>query len=176
MNSKRPAIRSSSLLIFLLAYAAASLFHYSHNAEFLSEYPSMPSWSTRAYVYTAWLGVSAIGLVGLLLARSRYQFLGLIVLAVYGLPGFDGLGHYAIAPLSAHTSVTNLTVWLEVVTAPPGVLTASTRFVAAARAGVTPVKLLPFAATLTPVRLTPPMEAVVAFVAVPNPAPVTVIV
>lgn len=117
MNGKHFAIRIDILLVFLAAYAAASLFHYSHNAEFIDEYPNLPAWLSRAQVYAAWLGGTAVGAVGLLLTRSRYQFLGLIVLAVYGLFGFDGLGHYAVAPLSAHTSVMNLTIWLEVVTA-----------------------------------------------------------
>jgi len=105
------------LLICLLAYAVASLAHYSHNAEFLDAYPNMPAWLSRAQVYAAWLAVTAIGLVGYLLVRSRYRLPGLIVLAVYGLLGLDGLGHYAVAPLSAHTAAMNLTVWLEVATA-----------------------------------------------------------
>ena len=117
MSSERFAIRIDVLLTFLVAYAAAGLFHYSHNAEFLDQYPNMPAWLSRAQVYTAWLGVTAVGVVGFFLARSRYPFLGLIVLAVYGLLGFDGLGHYGVAPVSAHTLVMNVTIWLEVVTA-----------------------------------------------------------
>jgi hypothetical protein len=117
MSNERPAIRIDLLLIFLLAYGAASLFHYAHNAEFLDEYPNMPAWLSRAQVYTAWLGVTAVGLVGYFLVRWRYQLPGLIVLAAYGLLGFDGLGHYAVAPASAHTLTMNLTIWLEVATA-----------------------------------------------------------
>ena len=117
MNSERPAIRHNVLLIFLVAYAIASLVHYSHNAEFLGDYPNMPAWLSRAQVYGAWLGVTAIGLAGYLLVRSRHQFAGLIVLAVYGLLGLDGLGHYAVAPLSRHTSTMHFTIWLEVASA-----------------------------------------------------------
>ena len=117
MSSARPAIRLDVLLILLVAYGAASLFHYSHNAEFLNEYPNMPAWLSRAQVYSAWLGVTAVGLAGYFLVRWRYQLPGLIVLAVYGLLGLDGLGHYAVAAPSAHTLTMNLTIWLEVVTA-----------------------------------------------------------
>lgn len=117
MTGERLAIRHDVLLIFLVAYAVASLVHYGHNAEFLNDYPNMPAWLSRAQVYAAWLGVTAVGLVGYLLVRSRHQLLGVIVLAVYGLLGLDGLGHYAIAPLSAHTSTMNFTIWLEVATA-----------------------------------------------------------
>ncbi len=117
MGSERPAIRRDALLIFLLAYATASLFHHVHNAEFLNEYPNMPAWLSRAAVYAAWLGVSVFGLVGYLLIRWRYQLTGLVLLGVYGALGLDGLGHYAVAPLSAHTFMMSLTIWLEVTTA-----------------------------------------------------------
>lgn len=117
MSSERAAIRIDVLLIFLVVYAAASLFHYSHNAEFLNEYTNMPAWLSRAQVYTAWLGVTAIGLVGYFVVRWRYQIAGLFVLAVYGLLGLDGLGHYAVAPPSAHTLTMHITIWLEVATA-----------------------------------------------------------
>jgi hypothetical protein len=36
MSSERPAIRIDVLLIFMVAYGAASLFHHIHNAEFLT--------------------------------------------------------------------------------------------------------------------------------------------
>ena len=117
MSNARLAIRFDVLLILLAAYTAASLFHYSHNAEFLDEYPNMPAWLSRTKVYGAWLGVTAVGLVGYLLVRWRYLLPGLVVLAVYGLLGLDGLGHYAVAPVSAHTLTMNLSIWLEAITA-----------------------------------------------------------
>jgi hypothetical protein len=105
------------LLILLLAYGAASLVHYAHNAEFLADYPNMPAWLSRAKVYVAWFGVTAIGALGYLLVRRGHQLGGLCVIAVYAALGFDGLGHYRLAPLSAHTAAMNLTIWLEVATA-----------------------------------------------------------
>jgi hypothetical protein len=56
--------RRDALLWCLLAYTAASLFHYSHNAEFIADYPNLPAWLTRAEVYAAWAGVTAVGVVG----------------------------------------------------------------------------------------------------------------
>lgn len=117
MINERPAIRTGVLLVFVLAYGAASLFHYTHNAEFLNEYPNLPAWLTRAQVYAAWLGVTAVGLIGYLLVRRRHRLAGLIALGFYGVLGLDGLGHYAVAPTSAHTFTMNLTIWLEVATA-----------------------------------------------------------
>ena len=105
------------LLILLLAYGAASLVHYAHNAEFLADYPNMPAWLSRAKVYVAWFGVTAIGVLGYLLVRRGHQLGGLCVIAVYAAIGFDGLAHYRLAPLSAHTATMNLSIWLEVATA-----------------------------------------------------------
>lgn len=105
------------LMVLLLAYGAASLVHYAHNAEFLADYPNMPAWLSRAKVHVAWLGVTAIGVLGYLLVRRGHQLSGLCVIALYAALGFDGLGHYRLAPLSAHTAAMNLTIWLEVATA-----------------------------------------------------------
>jgi hypothetical protein len=103
--------------ICLIAYTAASLFHYSHNAEFLNDYPNLPVWLSRGEVYSAWLAVTAIGATGYLLLRSGYHLAGLLVLALYGLLGLDGLGHYAVAPLASHTMLMNISICLEVATA-----------------------------------------------------------
>jgi hypothetical protein len=104
------------LLVLLLAYAAASLAHHVHNAEFLADYPNMPAWLTRGQVYLAWLAVTAIGLIGYALFRRGFHFAGLVLIALYAAMGFDGLGHYSLAPVSAHTAAMNLTIGLEVAT------------------------------------------------------------
>ena len=117
MESERKTIRVDGLLILLLAYCAASLLHYLHNAAFLDEYPNMPGWLSPTRVYLAWLGVTAVGLAGYLLVRRGYRIAGLVVVAVYGALGLDGFVHYGLAPLSAHTFTMHLTIWLEAVTA-----------------------------------------------------------
>ena len=100
-----------------LAYGAASLLHYTHNAEFLADYPNMPAWLSRAKIYVAWIGVTAVGVLGYLLVRRGYQLTGHFVIAVYAALGFDGLGHYTLAPVSTHTTTMNVTIWLEVASA-----------------------------------------------------------
>ena len=91
--------------------------HHVHNAEFLDEYPNMPAWLTPAGVYAAWLGVTAIGVVGYFLSHWKYRRAGLALLAVYGLLGLYGLAHYGVAPLASHTLAMHLTIGFEVVTA-----------------------------------------------------------
>ena len=112
--SRSSAPRIDVPLIFLLAYATASLVHHVHNAEFLCEYPNMPAWLSPAKVYAAWAGVTSIGLTGYFLFRRGYRFAGLAALAVYGAFGLDGLGHYTLAPLSVHTMTMNVTILLEI--------------------------------------------------------------
>jgi hypothetical protein len=111
MNSRR------ILLALLVAYGVASLVHFIHNAEFLADYPGMPSNWTREGVYLVWLAMSLIGVVGWLLASRGFQVAGLLLVALYAVCGLDSLGHYVLAPLSAHTMAMNSTILLEVTAA-----------------------------------------------------------
>ncbi len=105
------------LTILLLMYLAASLLHFAHNAEYLSNYPNLPTWLTRSHVYLAWLGSAAIGVCGLVFYLRGWLAFGLLMIGSYAALGFDGLAHYSRAPFSAHTDTMNLTIWLEVVAA-----------------------------------------------------------
>ena len=49
--------------------------------------------------------------------RSGKQLLGLVTIAVYGVFGLDGLDHYSLAPISAHSLMMNVTIWLEAISA-----------------------------------------------------------
>ena len=105
------------LMALSLIYCVASFVHFSHNAEYLRQYPNMPVWISRAQVYATWLGITAVGAIGLLVVRSRFAPAGLVLIAAYAALGFDGLAHYALAPFSAHTPAMNLTIWFEVAAA-----------------------------------------------------------
>lgn len=108
--------RSTNRLLFLLValYAGASFVHFVHNAEFLGDYPGLPpSWS-RGSVYFAWMAMTALGGVGALLVYRAQELTGLLLLAVHAALGLDSLGHYVVAPLSAHTAMMNTTILLEV--------------------------------------------------------------
>ena len=106
-----------TLTVLLVAYAAASLLHFAHNAEFLADYPNMPAWLSRTKVYAAWLAVSALGAAGYLLFLRGYRLTGLLALGAYAAAGFDSLSHFALAPASAHTAAMKATIWLETGTA-----------------------------------------------------------
>jgi hypothetical protein len=102
---------------FVILFAAASLLHFAHNAEYLAAYPNLPgSWS-RAGVYLAWCGVSAVGALGLVLYRLGRRGAGLAALSVYAALGFDALLHYTRAPFAHHSVGMNATIWTEVVAA-----------------------------------------------------------
>ena len=104
---------SRPLWVLLALYFAASLAHFAHNAEYIAYYPNMPGWLTREKVYLFWLGITAVGALGLLLLRLRWRIAALACLAGYGAFGLDGLGHYALALCSEHTLAMNLTIWAE---------------------------------------------------------------
>ena len=105
------------LLPLLIVYGVASLVHFIHNAEFLADYPNLPkSWSP-ALVYLAWTGMTMIGVTGWFLLSRGFRLAGLLALAVYAVLGLDSLGHYVLAPLSAHSAAMNATILVEVTAA-----------------------------------------------------------
>jgi len=101
--------------ILLVTYFAASLLHFTHNAEFIAFYPNMPAWLTRETVYLAWLAVTSVGVAGIVAARFGLGALGALLVGIYGALGLDGLAHYSLALCSEHTLGANLTIWFEVV-------------------------------------------------------------
>jgi hypothetical protein len=104
-------------IILVAAYFATSLGHFAHNAEFICEYPNLPAWLTRAKVYAAWLAITSVGLLGFILMHNKLVVAGLLLVAIYAALGFDGLGHYAVAPMELHTLGANVTILSEVAAA-----------------------------------------------------------
>lgn len=108
-----PPLSLRALPWLLLAYAAASLWHFGHNGAFLGHYPNLPaSWSPRD-VYAAGGLLTLLGLGGFLMYRAGRVLCGLSLLMLYASSGFDALLHYTRAPLSHHTLTMNLTIWTE---------------------------------------------------------------
>lgn len=104
---------SRTLPWLFVLYAAATLLHFAHNAEYLGEYPHLPpSWS-RADVYIAWACVMVLGLVGYVLYSLRRRMIGLTILGWYAILGFGGLLHYTRAPMAHHSAMMNVTIWAE---------------------------------------------------------------
>jgi hypothetical protein len=102
--------------VLILAYAAASLLHHVHNAEFFADYPNMPRWLTPKLVYAAWLATTSLGVAGYVLLRKGHELTGLGLVALYGAAGLYGLAHYAFAPAAEHSFFSNFSIWLEAAT------------------------------------------------------------
>lgn len=120
MTESRPSASArlpKYLWVLLGIYCGASLIHFVHNAEFLSDYPNLPIWLTRSQVYLAWLAVTAVGVAGIVLFRLGFRLSGLVLIAGYAALGFAGLDHYWAAPISAHSLAMNATIGFEVITA-----------------------------------------------------------
>jgi hypothetical protein len=105
------------LLVMLATYCVASFIHFAHNAEFVSSYPNLPIWLTRAKVYEAWLAITSIGIAAIAVYKLGLRVLGLLLIAVYAVFGLDGLAHYSRAPFLAHSLAMNATIWFEVIAA-----------------------------------------------------------
>ncbi len=110
-------MRVTTLAVLVVLYAAASLLHFTHNAEYLALYPNLPPSWTRAEVYLAWGAVTVPGILGLWLYRRGHAWPGLALLAAYAVLGFAGLLHYTRAPWSHHSLAMNFTIGLEVASA-----------------------------------------------------------
>lgn len=108
------ASRTTPVLMPLtFAYFAASLAHFSHNAQYIAFYPGMPAWLTPGRVWLFWFAVCGVGLLAWVLTRLGLRALGLLALGVYGGLGLDGLLHYRLGLCSEHTLMANLTIWAE---------------------------------------------------------------
>ncbi len=117
MIASRPRHKDWLLLGLLLLYVVASLVHFTHNAEYLTDYPNLPPWLTRGGVYLAWIGETSLGILGYVLYRFGWRLTGLALVGVYAAFGFDGLLHYTRAPFDAHTTAMNFTILFEVAAA-----------------------------------------------------------
>ncbi|HEX4389260.1 MAG TPA: hypothetical protein VH109_11600 [Steroidobacteraceae bacterium] len=104
---------SQALLWVLVLYAAASLLHFAHNAEYLAQYPNLPASWSRGDVYLAWCCLTTLGVGGYVFWLRGKRTVGLTLLTVYAALGFGGLLHYTRAPLTQHSSLMNLTIWAE---------------------------------------------------------------
>jgi hypothetical protein len=97
----------------LILYAAATLLHFAHNAEYLAQYPNLPASWSRADVYVAWCCITTLGVVGYVLFLRDHRDFGLTFLALYAALGFGGLLHYTRASISHHSAAMNVTIWTE---------------------------------------------------------------
>ncbi|HTM59526.1 MAG TPA: hypothetical protein VL199_04125 [Burkholderiales bacterium] len=117
MPPERDAAKSKLLLGFLLAYMVGSFIHNFHNAQFIDEYPNMPRGFPVALAYVVWGTVTAVGLAGYYAVRRGRELLGLGLVGAYAAFGLLVLGHYKLAPVSAHSIGANVTIAIELVTA-----------------------------------------------------------
>lgn len=115
-GTARGMVAARALPWLLVAYAAASLWHFVHNGAYLQHYPNLPATWSPLEVYVAGCLLTMVGLCGYLLYRAGRLVGGLSVLVLYAAAGFAGLLHYTRAPLSHHTTTMNITICTEAAT------------------------------------------------------------
>jgi hypothetical protein len=91
---KRPD-QGKLFVALAVVYFLISLGHFSHNTEFICEYPNLPAWLTRTKVYAAWMAITSVAVLGFFLIRKRF----------------------IVAPMDLHTFGANLTILSEVAAA-----------------------------------------------------------
>ncbi len=118
-NGTRPPVSTGkpTLLLLIVAYGAATLLHFAHNAVYLYEYPNMPASLTATRVCAAWAGVTTVGVLGYWFYERGSRLSGLVTIGTYAGLGLAGLYHYVAAPFAAHTAMMNLSILAESVTA-----------------------------------------------------------
>ena len=116
--------------VLVALYFLASVAHFSHNAEYIAFYPGMPSSIGREAVCLAWLAITSVGALSFAAFRFGFHRAAILLLAVYGALGLDGLAHYTLALCSEHTLVANMTIWSEALA---GVLVMSSSAILLAR-------------------------------------------
>ncbi len=117
MSDPTREAETSSVRTLMFLYGGAALLHFAHNGLYLREYPNLPAWLTSAGVYAAWCATTVIGVLGYWLYRRISRRAGLVTIALYAALGCAGLDHYAVAPITAHSTTMNATILLEVVCA-----------------------------------------------------------
>jgi hypothetical protein len=91
-------------------HGLATFAHCVHTAEFLAYYPNMPEALTPEMVYLAWTAMTVVGLLVVPLYMMGLGVLAAMCLALYGLLGLSGLGHYSLGALEEHTLAANLLI------------------------------------------------------------------
>jgi hypothetical protein len=109
--------RAHMLPVLMIAYGAASLLHFVHNAIYIQAYPNLPKWITPFGIYASWCAITAVGALGYWVYRKTSRLGGLLMIGIYALFGFGGLDHYVIAPMAAHSIAMNATILAEVAAA-----------------------------------------------------------
>lgn len=80
MSTERDPGQSKLLFALLIAYMVGSFVHHFHNAQFIDEYPNMPTGFPLALAYVVWGTVTPAGLAGYYAVRRGHELLGLELL------------------------------------------------------------------------------------------------
>lgn len=109
--TERTSTHERSLLVLISINVAASMLHYSHYFISYNAYPNGTAWLSPPRVDLVWFIISVIGVMGYVLFRRHRYTWSFLFLYLYGLLGLAGLSHYALAPIAAHTFVTNVLIF-----------------------------------------------------------------
>lgn len=108
-----PTGNRQQLLLLLLVISIISTFiHYTDNFFSFEQYPQ-PDWITLSSIYISWVVLTAIGIIGYSLYRSRRFGLAYLCLLLYSITGLSSLGHYLYGNLSDFSMKMHLFIWTD---------------------------------------------------------------
>jgi hypothetical protein len=113
MNAK--ASSQSALKLILLASVISTAIHFTDNYRFIEHYPQ-PFWITAPSIYQSWIILTAVGVIGYWLYRSRQFWFAYLCLSLYSLTGLASPGHYLYGSWSQFSFKMHLFIWTDAVT------------------------------------------------------------
>lgn len=113
MNAK--ASSQSALKLILLASVISTAIHFTDNYRFIEHYPQ-PTWITASSIYQFWIILTAVGVIGYWLYRSRQFWFAYLCLSLYSLTGLASPGHYLYGSWSQFSFKMHLFIWTDAVT------------------------------------------------------------
>lgn len=103
------------LLLFLLASIISTSFHYTDNAIFIENYPE-PVWITVFGIYTTWIVMTIIGIVGYWLYTQEKLWISYLCLCTYSVTGLSSPAHYFYGAMSNFSTKMHALIWLDLLT------------------------------------------------------------
>ena len=103
------------LLLFLITSIVSTNLHYTDNATFINNYPE-PDWITVSGIYTAWIILTIIGILGYWLYTQEKLSLSYLCLGIYSLTGLSSPAHYFYGAMSNFSLKMHAFIWLDLLT------------------------------------------------------------
>ena len=102
------------LLAILILNIVITSIHYADNAIFVRQYPE-PEWITTSGIFTTWIVMTLIGIVGYWFYSKQNYWLSYLQLGAYAGTGLSSSAHYFYGELSQFSPKMHAFIWLDII-------------------------------------------------------------